>query len=376
MLLHKCTSAFAADSKTQRFEQLKKISNQLAQDNILKLEKLLKSQNQKEIIGMELIIAGPSAIRIESTFGHALLRFIDNDPDPYNDVTLAFVADVPTPSTSIFKGVYGSYKVIADVQSFGLFLSLYTYGEGRYLERYPLDLSSEQIQKIGWTIVNSFKSGTDIFSKNLNRSHYSFFKSNCSTLLAAFLSYHLSIQVKSLNWPLAPDLLPRFTQFMGIQSSPAIRILSSYDILSQMAKKLEVKTEDLLHNKWPELPPNFLENWKAHEVTRVFVDVRPKHPNARKAFIQAINYFKEGQQSLIADIAGLKTETYSSCENIKCVENKFLALSQYFSSRSLKRAANQVSQASYYEGRIKSFSREKSTRSEILKIYIKLLNQN
>jgi len=376
MLFMACIVSFADEVKSKLFEQVKKVNADLTKDNVFKLERILNLQNQKEIIGTELIIAGPSAIRLESTFGHALIRFVDNDEDPYNDITLAFVADVPTPSTSVLKGVFGGYDVIVDVQSFGLFLSLYTYGEGRYLERYPLDLSSEQIQKLGGSIVNSYNTGTDIFSKDLKRSRYSFFRKNCSTLLAAFLSRHLSIQVRNLNWPLAPDLLPRFTQFMGIQSSPPIRIHSSYSILSQMAHELKVNTDDLLHNRWPQLPPQFLQRWKAHEVTRVFVDVRPKLSSARRAFIEAINEFKMRQQPLNADIVGLHPDVYLKCQNLNCVKSKHAALSQYFKASSLKRAASQLSQASYYEGRIQVYSRENSNSSDVLKHYIKLLNQN
>ncbi|CBW26412.1 putative exported protein [Halobacteriovorax marinus SJ] len=117
--------------------------------NSKKYIKRLKNRvKRNEIIGLELISAEASDERVESKFGHSLFRFVDNDNDPGNDITISFVADVDGPKASNLAGVVGKYGVYPEVKSLRLFVKQYVKDQSRPLERYIIPASSEMIDSL------------------------------------------------------------------------------------------------------------------------------------------------------------------------------------------------------------------------------------
>ncbi|GEM_PF-4108166 len=100
------------------------------------INRLEKKIENDQIIGLELIIAEATDERVESKFGHALFRFVDNDSDPGNDITISFVADVNGPKASNIGGVVGKYGVYPEVKSLRLFIKQYVKDQSRPLERH------------------------------------------------------------------------------------------------------------------------------------------------------------------------------------------------------------------------------------------------
>jgi len=112
------------------------------------IKRLKNRVKRNEIIGLELISAEASDERVESKFGHSLFRFVDNDNDPGNDITISFVADVDGPKASNLAGVVGKYGVYPEVKSLRLFVKQYVKDQSRPLERYIIPASSEMIDSL------------------------------------------------------------------------------------------------------------------------------------------------------------------------------------------------------------------------------------
>ncbi|WP_417335016.1 DUF4105 domain-containing protein [Halobacteriovorax marinus] len=112
------------------------------------IKRLKNKVKRNEIIGLELISAEASDERVESKFGHSLFRFVDNDNDPGNDITISFVADVNGPKASNLAGVVGKYGVYPEVKSLRLFVKQYVKGQSRPLERYIIPADKEMINAL------------------------------------------------------------------------------------------------------------------------------------------------------------------------------------------------------------------------------------
>ncbi len=110
------------------------------------IQRLKKKIANNQVIGLELIIASATDERVESKFGHSLFRFVDNDDNPGNDITISFVADVNGPKASNIGGVVGKYGVYPEVKSLRLFVNQYVKDQSRPLERH-LILSNSQMRR-------------------------------------------------------------------------------------------------------------------------------------------------------------------------------------------------------------------------------------
>lgn len=113
------------------------------------------------LIGLELLIAEKTNAYIGSRWGHSMLRFIDGDNDPLNDLVLGFVAEVDTPSLSLSKGLSGGYPVIPLVQPLRLFIASYVRDEGRPLERHIFPTSEGDRNEVIDTLAAWIAAPTD-----------------------------------------------------------------------------------------------------------------------------------------------------------------------------------------------------------------------
>lgn len=340
------TPDISSEKKNQeQFRIIRSHYAQLLKRNFSRLDSLLE---QNKIIGIEYIFAGPSHMRVEAMFGHALLRFIDQDGDPYNDLVVAFVADVDEPKVSATKGIFGQYPMVIDILTFGQFSIMYMESEGRYLERYPLSLTDEQIQLAGRKLI-AMGQKQDVAETNKKSMYYSFFNKNCARTMALFLEELVGRSPRNLMPPLAPGLLPRYLNFMMIQSAPGIRIRATYSVLEEMARELKVPVKQLLRDQWPELPRDFFNSWPAHEVARLFIELGPK--SAKAQLKEYILQAQAQRKNLFLDFLALPEVIYQSCGNINCTQQKAELYTRLWQKESLRTAQVKMTQAIYYEGR-------------------------
>ena len=150
---------FASD--TIEFLQWAQSHRDMSTTNQKFANRLIKKINNDEIIGLELIIAAKSDIRVESKFGHAMFRFVDNDTDPGNDITISFVADVDSPELSTVGGITGKYSIYPVVKSMRLFIKQYIKDDGRPLERHIIPSSPEMRKDLITTLINWWKGVLD-----------------------------------------------------------------------------------------------------------------------------------------------------------------------------------------------------------------------
>lgn len=112
------------------------------------IENLKTRHSQNPISGIEVLIAEPGDARIQSQFGHAMVRFISSTSDthPGGDLVLNFVAYVHTPRLSARGGLSGEYAIIPEVMTLSQAMSKYLQTEGRPLRRIFIP-SSQQMRE-------------------------------------------------------------------------------------------------------------------------------------------------------------------------------------------------------------------------------------
>ncbi len=115
----------------------------IIENNQKNFRRLLKRLKKKQIIGLELIVAASSKSRIQSRFGHTLLRFVDNYGNSGNDLVLSFVADLDGPKISNRRGVFGGYPVFPLLKKLRNFNQDYIKNENRSLERHIIPSTAQ-----------------------------------------------------------------------------------------------------------------------------------------------------------------------------------------------------------------------------------------
>ncbi|MCP4914734.1 MAG: DUF4105 domain-containing protein [Oligoflexia bacterium] len=117
------------------------------------VKRLAKKIERGQIIGLELITAASTDSKIESRFGHSMIRFIDTTPRQSDDLTLSFVADVDEPNMSYLGGVYGKYPVFPMIKPTRDFVRDYIKIQGRYLKRNIMPATQEQRYTLAKKII-------------------------------------------------------------------------------------------------------------------------------------------------------------------------------------------------------------------------------
>lgn len=108
----------------------------VVKSNKKNFKRLIKRLNKDQIIGLELIVAAATKARVESRFGHTMLRFVDANGTAGDDIVLSFVADLDSPTLSSRRGIFGGYPVYPLLKSLRMFNRDYIKEDNRSLERY------------------------------------------------------------------------------------------------------------------------------------------------------------------------------------------------------------------------------------------------
>lgn len=190
-----------------------------ARENSRKLEFL----EQRNMIGVEFIVAGSYAGRIESTLGHALIRFVDDDADPLNDLVVGYEMRVVNPSRTFENAAQGGAAAAPVVRSFAGFLAQYMNGEGRSYQRLVLPSSPEIRARLVKNILR-----TDRLPHLVG--DYSLASNNCmSVLLEVLRSVGYHIEPAYLDVPTLAEA--RFRRAF-ISPFPALEMRSGADTLA------------------------------------------------------------------------------------------------------------------------------------------------
>ncbi|MBK23057.1 MAG: hypothetical protein CME70_03535 [Halobacteriovorax sp.] len=128
----------------------------IIENNQKNFKRLLKRLKKDQIIGLELIVAASSKSRIQSRFGHTLLRFVDKLGSPGNDLVLSFVADLDGPRISNRRGVFGGYPVFPLLKKFREFNQDYIKNENRPLERHIIPSDSKMRSDLILVLSNAW----------------------------------------------------------------------------------------------------------------------------------------------------------------------------------------------------------------------------
>lgn len=115
----------------------------IVKNNKKNFKRLLSRLKKDQIIGLELLVAAATKARIESRFGHTLLRFVDKHGVAGDDIVLSFVADLDSPNLSSRRGIFGGYPVYPLLKTFRMFNRDYVKNDERALERHIIPTSLE-----------------------------------------------------------------------------------------------------------------------------------------------------------------------------------------------------------------------------------------
>lgn len=116
--------------------------------------RLIKRFEQQQIIGLEIIVADESDIDKSSQYGHAMLRFVDNNASMGDDIVLSFVAAIDDYKISNFKGVTGGYPVMPLYSSFRKQTQKYQKIENRSLKRSIIPVTGPMLERLMQQLKN------------------------------------------------------------------------------------------------------------------------------------------------------------------------------------------------------------------------------
>lgn len=233
-------------------------------------ENLNKLMNEKATSGVEIIVAGATKDQgIASRWGHAMIRFLDDDDDWRNDYVVSFVLDQNEEELSYGKAIFGGYPIYPETKTLGEFWGQYVKGEARPLHRtlIPTD------DKLRENILARLKDKTDAPEK---LGTYKFTSRNCASVLGDLLSEAGIQQKKKTNIP--TKLQDSLSQSL-VAPFPALTVKAPKQQLLEAAKELKISYEELMSGeKYPDnASEKLLKKYSPEELATIYhhVDFLP-----------------------------------------------------------------------------------------------------
>lgn len=218
---------FSYEKSTYRMEYGESTErDQLAALYSLNRQKMADVLSQKHI-GLELLVADSYGEKAESRFGHALIRFIDEDQDPFNDLVVGFEMQALREEDKYTKGFSGGAETVPMVYSLVDIIRKYVIHEKRPLTRIILPSSTEQIQRL----KNNFNQFL-ILPRIVG--DYNFIRNNCATALLKVLfdsGYYIDHA-----WADVPTLFSKRFRFNLMTPYPAIIIPSAGTLVESLSR--------------------------------------------------------------------------------------------------------------------------------------------
>lgn len=127
------------------------------------------------IVGVEILIADEGA-GFQSSFGHALIRLVDNDGLWANDTVISFAADIGDGRINPVTGIAGGYKVRPEIRSLYEFWKFYSKSSDRGFNRFVVNLDSRELEQF-LSVLKSYLDRPDLLGG------YKFFTNNCVSII-------------------------------------------------------------------------------------------------------------------------------------------------------------------------------------------------
>lgn len=297
----------------------------------------LVNRNPNEIVGVEVIIAAGTDSAVYSKWGHALLRFVDNDGIWSNDITLNFVALVNTPKLSLFKGVTGGYEVLPEIKTLYDFWLQYVQTEDRSLERYIIPTTPELVKKL----LATLKSWREDSSKLGN---YKFIGNNCVGVLSKLLSE--SGIIPSHKKAIVPTNFGTKLDEMFLSPFEKLVVKSPFYILPKVANLLDISPDELLNGtSWPnDATEKLFANLSNDELMFLYQSVPLLPDDVSSAILKKINDKTNSKNfKSFLGFAPVPETLYHMCFDKTCANQIFKAERKLWGAKnSLERRSKRI----------------------------------
>lgn len=253
--------------------------------NRINLEKLISQSDR--IIGLEVIIAAGAPEPFYSRFGHALLRFVDDNNLWSDDLTLSFVADLNEPELSISKGLFGGYSITAEVKPLNEFWFDYARNEERPLERHIIPATREEIREL----IGVLESWRDAPSKAGN---YTFTSNNCAGVLTKL--FEEAGFTHSVIKPTIPTRVPNWLERSFLSPFPHLQVKTPGPVLKKARTLLGVTERELISGKkWPaDAAETLLAQFDEAELKLLFQELTLMPLAVADKILSRVNYRSSG----------------------------------------------------------------------------------
>lgn len=332
-------TADTSQETQRRFEAHRRLYNEILSRNFQRL-------GSTKVIGLEFIFAGPSNERIESNWGHALLRFVDDDADPFNDLVASFVADVSDPEISFVKGMFGGYSMAIELLDLGHFLRFYVESEGRYLDRFILQTTPNMLAQAKAAILASAVTT----SSRLGR--YGFLTNNCSLGLAAMFTAMGFPATAHLMPPTSPSWMQRYIQFRRMTVYPGVRVKTLYEPYKRLADYWGLSLREIQHGRWRPANGRGLEilgTFDLNTLVRIYVETPLRNRSMQNELLRLIKERKNRGETWSWGLERLGVNMYRPCLDRHCVQTQLDEAGKYWSYGSLYHQLGEFGEGYYSE---------------------------
>lgn len=281
------------------------------------------SANRNKVIGIEYIYAAGTEQKLESRWGHALLRFVDSDNNPFNDYVLSFAAKVKPENISNLKALTGEYDILPQLSSLGHFWEQYTGMEGRVLERTVIP--STESQRL--SLIATLKEWTQehsLFGK------YTFLNNNCAGAFQDFLRDG-GIKNFRMGGPNPGDLDSWLRQGF-ISTLPKLKMLDPGVIIHKAFQALRLSPLDFASGRnWPEDSFARLNSaLSKSELAFLYINHRFIPGFLGKKIRSSISLKDSANVAKMYKHVSLPTELYQVCANSACAKNYWKQTIKFF----------------------------------------------
>lgn len=306
--------------------------------------------DSNSFLGIELLLAGDSNRRMESRWGHLLLRFVDHDADPYNDMVLSFEAIIDDLQADYLKGAVGGYVMAPAFRPLSYYLRFYLITEGRPIHRYIIPTSDTDKEHLKYAIRYALDNPGYI-------GDYEFFENNCSTAMHRILSAILPLE-RLISIPeKAPEVLTNRLIF----PMPAITQTSAQTALDKLAKRTGNKLVVTGSLEDSSSMRTGILGLSARELHMIYTSTSITMSDKLREFILDEFFKKKSENIDYFEWRPVPREMYTYCDNEQCRKKYLDFLSLNFSSEQLNPFLDSVRKSKQYfavNSKVKSHIRQ------------------
>ncbi len=240
----------------QKEEQARIVKKQIDDGRVQSAATLrvLNELKTRNIVGVEIITAGANKLSVMSQWGHSMLRLVDDDDDPLNDIVVSFAAGLADNNTAtlqnsradtvdkipavakIVTGFFtGGYPITVDALPLFEFVGKYVSDESRVLDRHIIPTTSEQRKKIIQTLFD--------FQSEKIKVQYYLLSQNCASLIRLLLSY-VGLPYFALNHDI-PTELEDYSRNALWAPYPTVEMVNLPAVTTELTKVISGTTQRL-----------------------------------------------------------------------------------------------------------------------------------